>query len=190
MPKIENMLQTMKDQGIPEEIITKFILPKTKKPKPEEILAFVTQMDVLLSKEQCISIMDKQGCNKTNQYSAPFRKFGEKYKDKTLEERVALWHEIDTPHKVTCILNDDKTITLKFKFGDKGNWHCPCSPIKKLKPATFPLTHCGCCGAHIRYTHEFALGVKLRLKKIVSSMANSDGEKPCEFVYEIEGFAE
>jgi len=37
----------------------------------------------------------------------------------------------------------------------------------------------------VKYTHEFALGVKLRLKEVVSSKANSDGEKPCEFIFEI-----
>jgi len=37
----------------------------------------------------------------------------------------------------------------------------------------------------VRYSHEFALGVKLRLKEIVSSKANSDGEKRCEFLFEI-----
>jgi len=95
---------------------------------------------------------------------------------------------LDTPHKASCFLNADRTITLKFGLeAKKGDWYCPCAPIKKLKPYAFPLTYCGCCGAHARYTHEFALGVKLRLKEIVSSMANSDGERLCEFIYEIVG---
>ena len=186
MPKIENMLQTMREQGIPDETISQFVLPKTKKAKPEDVVGFVSQMDELLSKEQCIAVMGEQGCNKTNRISARFRAFGETHADKTLEERIALLPELDSPHKAFCQLNDDGTLTLMFGLGcKKGDWHCPCTPIKKLRPAAFPLTYCGCCGAHVRYSHEFALGVKLRLKEIVSSMAHSDGEMPCEFIFEI-----
>jgi len=186
MPKIENMLQTMREQGIPEETISQPPMPRIKKATPEEIVVFINRMDEFLSKEQCVSIMGEQRCNKTNKYSARHRLFG---KDKSHEEKIALLHELDTPHKVdVCLLNDDGTITLKFGIdGKKGNWSCPCIPIKKLKPLKFSLTYCGCCGAHVQYLHEFSLGVKLRLKEIISSKANSDGEKPCEFVYDIVG---
>jgi len=189
MPKIENMIETMRAREIPDEIISLIPMPRIKKPTPQEIVAFIEGMDKYLSKEECIAIMDEQGCSKSNKYSAVFRKFGELHKGKTIEERIALLGELESGHKVNeCRKNDDGTITLKFGVGDsKGDWDCPCSPIKKLKPYNFPLTYCGCCGAHVRYTHEFALRVKLRLKEIVSSMANSDGEKPCEFVYEIVG---
>jgi len=189
MPKIENMLQTMREQGISDEVISQLPMPRIQKATPEEVVAFISRMDELLSKEQCISIMGEQGCNKTNKYSARHRKFYEKHKGKTLSERIALLHELDTPHKVdVCCLNEDGTITLKFGMdGEKGNWNCPCVPIKKLKPFGFPLSYCGCCGAHVQYLHEFSLGVKLRLKEIVSSKANSDGEKPCEFIYDIVG---
>jgi hypothetical protein len=82
-------------------------------------------------------------------------------------------------------LNEDGTLTFVMGLDSKkGNWSCPCHPMKMLKPYDFPLTYCGCCAAHVKYTHEFALDVKLRLKEIVSSKANSDGEKPCEFIFE------
>jgi hypothetical protein len=189
MPKIEKMLEAMREQGIYEEIISQLPMPRIKKATPEEIVEFIKGMDDCLSKEQCIAVMDGQGCNKSNKLSAVFRKFGELHKDKTLKEKIALFSELDSGHKVdVCRLNDDGTVTLVFGLdGKKGDWDCPCVPIKKLKPYDFPLTYCGCCGAHVRYTHEFALGVKLRLKEIISSKANSDGEKPCEFLYEIEG---
>ena len=187
MPKIENMLSTMREQGIPEDIIAQLPMPRIKKATPEEIVAFIERMDELLTKDQCVSVMGEQGCNKSNKISARFRQFGEIHRDKTLEEKIALFPQLDSPHKVdACYLNEDGTITLKMELdGKKGNWSCPCTPIKKLKPYAFPLTYCGCCGAHVRYSHEFALGVKLRLKEIVSSKANSDGKKPCEFIFEI-----
>jgi len=48
-----------------------------------------------------------------------------------------------------------------------------------------PLSYCGCCGGHVRFTHQYALGVRLRLMEIVSSFVNSDGEMPCEFLFDI-----
>jgi len=186
MPAIDKMLETMREQDIPDETMVKFTLPRIKKATPTEIVEFTRQMEGLLSKEQCLRIMDEQGCNKSNKVSAAFRKFGEKYADKTLLERIALMSELETGHKVNHItLNDNGTVTLQFGTASGENYHCPCTPIKKLKPYDFPLTYCGCCGAHVRYTHEFALGVKLRLIEVVSSMANSNGEKGCEFIYEI-----
>jgi len=186
MPKIDKMLETMREQGIPEETIAKFTLPRIKKATPHEIVEFTRQLETLLSKEQCLCVMDQQGCNKSNKTSAAFRKFGEKHADKTLAEKIALMPELETGHKVNHIsLNDDGTITLTFGTANGEGYHCPCAPIKQLKPYDFPLTYCGCCGAHVRYTHQFALGVTLRLKEIVSSMANSNGEKACEFIYDV-----
>ena len=183
MPKIEQMLHTMHEQGISEEVIAQFVLPKTKKPKPEDILAFVRQMDELLSKEQCIAIMQEQGCCKSNKVTARFRKFGEMHAGKTVAEKIALLHELDTPHKAPCHLNPDGTLTIYW--GGGPGWSCPCPTVQKLMPLIIPITYCGCCGGHVRCTYQYALGVKLRLKEIVSSMVTSDGEKPCEFIFEI-----
>ena len=190
MPKIERMLETMREQGIPEETISQLPMPRIKKATPKEIVAFIEGMDKVLSKEQCLAVMNEQGCNKTNRWSAMFRKWGEIHKDKTLAERIALFPELKSAKPGYTVddirLNEDGTITFIMGLdGKNGDWSCPCHPIKTLKPYDFPLTYCGCCGAHIMYTHEFALGVKLRLKEIISSKANSDGEKPCEFIYEI-----
>lgn len=57
--------QTMKDKGIPDEIIAQFDIPDLKGNLPEPRIAFIEQMDKLLTKEQCLSIMENQGCCKT-----------------------------------------------------------------------------------------------------------------------------
>ena len=84
MPKIESMLVTIREQGIPEETISQLPMPRIKKATPEEIVAFIEGMDKILSKEQGLAVMNEQGCNKTNRWSAMFRKWGETHKDKTL----------------------------------------------------------------------------------------------------------
>lgn len=87
-------------------------------------------------------------------------------------------------------LNDDGTVTITF--GDFGNGvhtgknTCSCASIKKLKqPFSISPTYCGCCAGHFKYHYENALGVKLKLKEIVSSPLNTNGGKPCCFTIEV-----
>ena len=186
MPNIESILETMQKQGISEKTISKFTLPKTKKATPNEIIEFINQMDNLLPKEQRLSIMEEQGCYKTDVISAKFREFGTKYSDKTIKEKIELLDKLVTKFKVPCQLNKDGTITIYFPEETNGNYKCKCPTVNKLISLNIPLTYCGCCAGHLRYTYQYALGAKLRLKKIVSSIINSNGEKPCKFIFEID----
>ncbi|MDR2966064.1 MAG: hypothetical protein LBU88_09850 [Treponema sp.] len=43
MPNIENMLEIVRKNGISEETISKFKLPRTKKANPNEIVEFINQ---------------------------------------------------------------------------------------------------------------------------------------------------
>lgn len=54
----------MVKQGYPNEFLTSFDFVKLKGGKPEPIIAIIQQMDRLLTKEQCLAIMEKQGCSK------------------------------------------------------------------------------------------------------------------------------
>ncbi len=56
--------QTMIDKGIPKEVMEQFVFPESKDETPEEKIAFVNQMDNLLSKVHILSVMEEQGCNK------------------------------------------------------------------------------------------------------------------------------
>lgn len=52
--------QTMLDKGIPTEVTEQFAFPETKAGTPEEKIAFVNQMDSLLSREQILTVMQEQ----------------------------------------------------------------------------------------------------------------------------------
>ncbi len=56
--------QTMKDQGIPDDIIAQFDVPDINGNLPEPRIAFVEKMDKLLTNEQCLMVMENQGCCK------------------------------------------------------------------------------------------------------------------------------
>jgi len=187
MPNLmKTIKQTMIKKGIPEETIAKFDFREADA-KTDEILALIGQMDKLLSKEQCLSIMQEQGCCTTGKPAAAHRDFGRKYKDKTLHEKINLLHELETPHNPPCRLNPDGTLSVYWSFSQEGRYGCVCGFIKKLaQPVKISPTFCGCCGGHARKNLQKSLGVKLRLKEVVSSAASSGGKKSCEFLYEIE----
>jgi hypothetical protein len=175
--------QTMLDKGIPMKIIEQFVFPKTEDETPEEKVAFAAQMDNLLSKEQILSVMEEQGCNKDK----PSDEFMSKLKDKPIEERIKIMNAMDVSESARSRINDDGTLSIFWDFYDEnGKYRCVCSIINQLsEPTTISLTYCGCCSGHVKYHFENFLGVKLRLIETVSSPINSDGAKQCEHRFEI-----
>ena len=180
--------QTMPWLGIPENIVSHFIVSETKGNLPEPRVDFVVQMDRLLSPEQCLAVMQEQGCCKGGKRDKDCKAFGKANKDKSIEEKLALMFTIE--YMMSPQLNDDGSFTIMMS-GHQNGIHvgkttCSCGTIKKLKqPFSVSKTYCGCCAGHFLYHYQNALGVKLRLKDIVSSPLNTNGEKPCSFIFEI-----
>jgi len=186
MPNLLKQIpETMRKLGIPDEIMAKFNFPESG--SAEEVMALINQMDALLSEDQRLAVMQEQGCCKTGNPAAPHRAFGIEHKGKTLAEKVELLNKANILHKAPCHLNNDGTLSVYWGAGDLKKKSCPCGFVRKL-PETHivPKTFCGCCGGHILANYQRSLGVKLRLKKIVSSSSSSNGDKRCEFLYEIE----
>ena len=189
MPNLKEIKQTILREMPPEEA-ARFDFPKIKGNPPEEVIAFINQMEQLLTKEQCLSIMAEQGCGKSGVTDKEHREFGHAHKGKSIAEKLALLKE-NGPHKgVLKKLNEDGTLTIAWGYGEEGTYRCICRKIcrlqkEKQQKVDIPFSFCGCCGGHIRHHNENALGVKLRLKEIVSSPLISDGKQRCEFLFEI-----
>jgi hypothetical protein len=178
-PYPNKIKKTMVKLGIPKETIQKFNFPDSIEIK--KIISFIDQMDELLSPEQCLSIMEEQGCCKTGKNDIANRAFGLEHADKTIEEKIKLLPNAKIPYNVPCQLNNDGTLTAYFE-----NYKCGCYGIKKMsEPVKIPRTYCGCCGGFMRYHLQNALGVGLQLKEIVSSPNSSNGKKRCEFLFKI-----
>ena len=179
---ISEIKQTMLDKRIPKKVMEQFIFPEGKEETPEEKIAFANQMDHLLSKDQILSIMEEQGCNKNE----PSAEFMLKLKDKTIEERIKILNSMDMNESARSRLNDNGTLSIFWNFTENGKFRCVCPIINKLsKLTTVSLTYCGCCSGHVKYGFENCLGVKLRLIETLSSPINSNGEKQCEHLFEI-----
>lgn len=187
MPDLMKDIQkTMVKKGISDDIIKQFDFSKKNDNLTAAILRLINQMDELLSKELCLSIMEEQGCCTTGKPAKAHSDFGKKYSDKTIVERIKLFDKLETPHKPPCKLNENGTLSVFWGTGNEGDYKCVCGFIKKLsQPIAVSKTFCGCCGGHARKNLQKSLGVKLRLSKIVSSAINSKGKKRCEFLYKI-----
>ena len=182
----KHLQQTLLKKKIPAEILAQFDFSGDAENPAGHVVSIIQQMDALLSKEQCLSVMQEQGCCKTGKGDRAHRAFGRAHADAPLAEKVRLLNEAEMPHKAPCRLNPDGTLSVWWGFETEGRYGCVCSIVKKLpKPAAVPATFCGCCGGHIRHNYQHSLGVKLRLKKIVSSAASSGGTQHCEFQFEI-----
>ena len=181
---IKQIPETMRKLNIPEETIAMFSISETS--NSEAVMELISQMDRFLSEEQRLLVMQEQGCCKTGKPAAPHRAFGIEHKGKTLAKKVELLNSANIPHKAPCHLNSDGTLSVYWGADDLKKKSCPCGIIRKLPDSSItPKTFCGCCGGHIRGNYQKSLGVKLRLKEIVSSSSSSGGEKRCEFLYEV-----
>lgn len=188
MPSAKKIRQTMLDQEIPEGIMDQFDFSDPKGNQPEPIIKLINQMDTLLSGDQCLSIMERQGCCKGGQRDRDCKAFANEHAGKSVNEKLSLLAGID--NMCAPRLDDDGTISVilcGYQNGvHKGDTTCSCGTVKKLKqPFSVSPTYCGCCAGHFLYHYQNALGVKLRLRDIVSSPLNTNGEKPCEFNFEI-----
>ena len=189
MPTVNNIKKTMRKKSIPADLMEQFEFPKPNKNQIGEVLSLINQMDKLLTREQCLTIMEEQGCSKTEKFTAPFRDFAQTHAGKTVEEKIPLMSALNASQNITCNLNPDGTLSFYWGFGQGNKYHCICRKVnhweKQGWQPDISNTFCGCCAGHVRHSYQIALGVQLRLKEIVSSPLDSDGKKRCEFLFEI-----
>lgn len=187
MPTLKKIRDTMIKQKIDDGIMAQMDFEADCN-NPVNIISLIDKMDELLTKEQCLSIMEKQGCCKGGQRDKDCKSFALEHAGKTLSEKLVLMSNIQ--YMMSPCLNDDGTFTITFGYHQNGvhtgKHTCSCGSIKKMKqPFSISPTYCGCCAGHFLYHYQNALGVKLKLKEINSSPLNTNGEKPCKFTFEV-----
>ena len=181
---IRYIKETMQKQKIPADTMARFDF--TESFEPEALIALYKRMDELLTPEQVLRIMECQGCCTTGKVAAAHTAFGRKYADLPLAEKIGRLHELNTVHNPPCRLNDDGTLSVFWDVGEPGQYKCVCGYMRKLADQSdVPRTFCGCGGGHARKSLQRSLGIKLNLKEIVSSALSSNGQKRCEFLFEV-----
>ncbi|HBL84663.1 MAG: hypothetical protein A2Y17_11045 [Clostridiales bacterium GWF2_38_85] len=187
MPSMKKINKTMLEQGISDDILTQFDFSEENNQK--SMITLIDQMDKLLTKEQCFAIMEQQGCCKGGKRDKDCKAFGKLNSKKSIAEKLMLISSVDLMMTPQSIDDGMFTITMTgYQNGvHEGKTTCSCGMIKKLKqPFLVSPTYCGCCAGHFRYHYQNMLGAAVKLKEIISSPLNTNGEKPCQFLFEIE----
>lgn len=113
MPSTKKIQQTMTEQGFTDELLSQFDFTEPKGAPPEPILAIINRMDKLLTKEQGLAVMEKQGCCKGGQRDKHCKEFAKLHKGKTVAEKLA--HMFEGEHMVTPKLNADGSFTITME---------------------------------------------------------------------------
>jgi len=187
MIQTKTFQKSMEKKGL-WEIVKPFVAQSSTNISSGGEKVFVELLDKNLPLEKRLEVMEELGCCKNQKHQAPFKAFYQKFADKTLKERVLLMTELDPMgHRV---LNDDGTLSVFWAYGEENNYTCvcPCEMMREVKASENPSvssTFCACCGGHAKALAQTALGIKLKLKSVVSSAISTGGKKRCEFLFDI-----
>lgn len=192
MPCPEKFKESLEKFQVDEEVIK--LINKgyenvvSKSPKEMKANYFQRAVDIMenkLQEEKIKEILQWNACCKSGARLKASKDFFKANKELTLEEKLNKISEV--PNMGFPALNNDGTITVhavNYKIGDK--YHCACSNFSKSK-ADFKVskTYCHCCGGHFLFHYEKMLGLKLKVKEVISSPLDSEGKNPCVFKLEI-----
>lgn len=156
-----------------------------------DLVDITVRMDELLEPDIIYQCLDACACGTLKKELSGIKKI----ETDTLQEKIEKIPLLEDYHSGwNVVLNKDYTLTAGWAIAEKDNYSCVCSATvnKKLKVSdlthesrTMPLTYCLCCAGHCRRHLEKLLDIQLKTKEIVSSPINSNGKKPCEFIFEI-----
>jgi len=85
------MGEAMRKIGISEDIISQFDCTDQNGNRPELKIEFIDLMDKLLTKEQCLAVMEREGCCKGGQRDKDCKSFGKEHKDKPLAKKLRFY---------------------------------------------------------------------------------------------------
>ncbi|MHB8129717.1 MAG: hypothetical protein ACYDEX_12040 [Mobilitalea sp.] len=177
------------DESIIEEIMGVDYPKDPTSPKQDNanyMAAVMNKCEELLDYDTVSKVMYDRACCKNGFRLKNSNDFAIENANRSVEEKLQLFGNVLYMGK--SFLNEEGDIEI-VAVGSYGYDHmiCPCWNFDGAKPVNgpMPLSYCKCCGGHFRHHYQKALGLKLRLKEVKSSMINSEGAAPCVFVYEI-----
>jgi len=192
MPDVKAFVEAMEKNRVPANIIEKILkvdYQKDDNPQQDNANYYAKAMpecEKLLGFDMTAKIMFDRACCKSGYRLNNAKQLNKEHKDKPLSEKLKILGTLK--YMGHPYLNNDRDI-VSDAVGSKEykNMTCPCWRLKGCKPVgeNMPLTYCLCCAGHFMFHYQKALNLKLRVKKVVSSIINSEGKEPCIFVYEI-----
>jgi hypothetical protein len=184
--------KNLKKVDVNDEIVEKIVNVSYQKSDNEKqdnanyCAAVVSKCDELLDFDVFAEAMFHRACCKGGFRLNNSKKIAKGYSDRSLAEKLELLgHEKWMGHPHFTEGGDIYTEHCAGS-GTSSDLKCSCWRFNGCVPSEgkMPLSYCLCCAGHFRFHYQKALGVKLRVKKIISSVF---GEPPqyCSFLFEI-----
>ena len=184
-PEFEKYLRKA---NVSDDIIEKIINVPCKKSGNENqdnadyCAAVLAKCDELISFDILAEAMFHRACCKTGFRLDNSKKVAREYADKSLDKKLEFlgrqkW--MGEPH-----LTEDGDIYTGYCAG--AGLKCSCWRFKGCLPREEKMSrnYCLCCAGHFRFHYQKALGVTLRVKKIISSVFDEPPQR-CSFLFEI-----
>lgn len=148
--------------------------------------AVIDKCNELLDFDVLAEAMFHRACCKSGFRLSNAKEIAKEHADKTLEEKLELLGQkkyMGKPH----LTEDGKIYTeMCAGSGTPDKLTCSCWRFKGCVSSggKMPVNYCLCCAGHFRFHYQTALGLKLRVHKIVSSVF---GEPPqyCSFLFDV-----
>jgi hypothetical protein len=188
-PKFE---QSLKKAGVSAEAINQIVNVSYRESDNEQqdnanyCAAVMAKCDELLDFDVIAETMFNMSCCKSGFRLVNAKSIARDHSGKSLKEKLELLGQkkwMGHPH-----LTEEGDIYTEHCAGSgtPDDLKCSCGKFKGTFPSErkMSLSYCFCCAGHFRFHYQMALGIKLRVKKIVSSIY---GEPPqyCSFLFEI-----
>lgn len=184
MARILGIKKKLAEQNIDEKLIKEII-------GNGDLVDVIVRMEKLLDHEITYQILDSCACGTSIKEIKGIKEI----EAETLEEKINKISHLEDYHSDWNVnLNQDNTLTAGWVIKEKDSYACTCSTVVKSgvkvsdlshDSRAMPLIYCICCAGHCRRHLQKLLNIQLKTKEIVSSPINSNGEKPCEFIFEI-----
>ena len=151
--------------------------------RPAFFIHAMRVMDETLDFQTRCEIRGACGCSNGGWREKEMRRIARECKGKSLEDRVQAIGGVR--YMGNPVLHDDGTIS--GGVGSEGGFDCPCSVFRGWRyEEPVPSTYCLCCAGHFRYHYQIALGVKLKVRAVLSTALESMRREPCRFLFEME----
>jgi hypothetical protein len=185
--RITQLAKKLTEAGIAQEIIDKIMeggesVGKTATPvrKADWMSGAMDRMDALLGNATRRAIRESCACCLSGKRSQISKQIVKDHA--TLEDRIKAANEARLVFGHSVTLEDDGRILVRFSPDGQEHYRCVCLP-KARGPIS--ITYCYCCGGHAKHHLQQALGKKLTCE-VRSSALESDGKRPCTFLFTIE----
>jgi hypothetical protein len=140
----------------------------------------MSRMDALLDEETRHSVLEACACCLGGKRLDISRRIAKDHE--SLQDRIRAANEARFVFGHSVTAEDDGGILVSFAPEGLEHYRCVCLP-KAKEPIS--ITHCYCCGGHIRHHLQIALGRKVSCL-VRSSALSSGGKSPCAFLFRID----